>query len=508
MPNLLAQIVLFSWPLVTWFLFRRLNLTQALAATVLLGYLFIPQRVGFDPPLLPPIDKQTMPSLCAAVALWLTERNAAQRARRDARLGKIPATGEDKPDRRKPAGRARINRIVPMIIGMLMLSSVLTWATNQSALFYGPRYIGGLKPYDIGSMAIEIFMQVLPFLMARKYLGTREAQTDLLKVLVYCGFAYSFLILWEARMSPQLNVQLYGFFAHSWIQHVRGGAFRPIVFLAHGLLVGIFLAMTILAVAVLARNNVDGKRKQWLMLCGWLVLCLVLSRNMGATIIILGLVPLILLAPMRLQFLVAAIISGIVLIYPMARGSGLIPTERIVSVIQGINEDRAQSLEFRLNMEDILLEKANERPLSGWGGWGRNRVYNPETGKDESITDGSWIMVIGVYGWVGYLGYFGLICLPAILSFLRFRRYGLDTMDAGFLLILAGNLIDLIPNASMVPVLWLIAGCTWGRLETGAAMIAKKRSGRPDPIRRTERPAPRRAEPGRDHSLNVTSSKT
>ena len=55
-----------------------------------------------------------------------------------------------------------------------------------------------------------------------------------------------FLVIWEARMSPQINQQLYGFFAHDWLQHIRNG-FRPIIFLAHGLRVGIFLAMAMVA---------------------------------------------------------------------------------------------------------------------------------------------------------------------------------------------------------------------------------------------------------------------
>ena len=41
-----------------------------------------------------------------------------------------------------------------------------------------------------------------------------------------------------------------------------------------------------------------------------------------------------------------------------------------------INEERAHSLEYRLENEDLLIAKALQRPIFGWGGWGRNCVYD------------------------------------------------------------------------------------------------------------------------------------
>lgn len=484
MPNLLAQIVLYSWPLVAVFLFRRLNLVQAFTATILLGYLFIPTRVGYDPPLLPPIDKATMPSLCALIGLWLTETKARQQALRAARkAGTPPEPGRPAPRRLRGS---RITRIVPAIVVVMLLSSILTWATNQDPIFYGARVVSGIAPYDIGSMMTTTLMTLLPFFLARRYLCTREAQIDFLKVFVWAGFAYSILALWEARMSPQLNRELYGFFAHSFVQHIRGNGFRPILFLSHGLLVGIFLAMTVLAAAALARADVDGKRRRWLWMTLWLLACLVISHNLGATLIAVALGALLLAFPMRWQFIVAALIAGIVLIYPMARGSGYVPAERIRGLVSSYSAERAASLNVRLINEDILLAKAQQKPLSGWGGWGRNRIYDPKTGEDISVTDGAWVMTIGTDGWIGYLGTFGLLCLPVILSALRHRRYQLDAVGAGMVVILAANLIDQIPNASMVAPLWLLAGSVWGRLELASAGQAQERGQRASrPQRRT-----------------------
>lgn len=474
---MLAQIVLYSWPLVAWFLFRKLRPEPALIATILLGYLFIPERVGYDPPLLPPINKHLMPLLCAAVGMWMIRRREALAAERAAhRKVAVEAAPEALRDRRPPRRHgSRITLVVPLITAVLLMNTVITWLTNREPLYYAARALAGIQPYDVGSMSLLVLTMLLPLWLGLRYLRSREAMLDLLKIMAWCGFAYSFLVLWESRMSPQLNVQLYGFFAHSWIQHIRDG-FRPIVFLAHGLRVGIFLAMAALAAAVLARNNTDGKRGRWLALALWLAFCLPISRNLGATMIAFALMPIIIFAPARLQFLFGLVIAATVMVYPLARGSGLIPADRIVMAIKTFNPDRAGSLNYRLEQEDVLLAKANQKPISGWGGWGRSRVFNDDTGASESVTDGSWIIVIGVSGWIGYLGTFGLLCLPVILAALRFRRFELGTVESGLAIVLCANLIDLIPNSSLLPLIWLIAGTVWGRLIQTSIELAKKRA--------------------------------
>ncbi|RWR08138.1 hypothetical protein [Paenirhodobacter populi] len=498
MPNILAQLVLYSWPLVTWYLFKKMQTGPALVATILLGYLFIPERVGFDPPLLPIVNKHLMPALCALVALMIQERHQAGIKRRAARRNGGPASSETDtvtiptgPSARKarvPRRReSRIMLFIPVIVGVLILNALMAWMTNQEAIYFSTRVIPGIRPYDIGMLVSAQITAILPLLLGARYLRAPEDQISVLKLLAWCGLFYSVLVIYESRMSPRLNIQLYGFFAHDWIQHLRDG-FRPIVFLAHGLRVGIFMAMATLAAAVLARINAGGHRWRWLLLTAWLAGALVMSRNLGATMIAFALLPVILIVPTRLQFLVGAVIAITVLFFPLARGSGLIPAERIVSTISSVNPSRAASLDFRLRNEDALLQRANMKPISGWGGWGRGRIYNAETGRDESITDGVWIIVIGEKGWVGYLGVFGLLCLPAILAAILRKRYALGAAESGLILILCANLIDLIPNSSMTPPIWLIAGALWGRLEQASA---RSREDRPESGRdrtRTRRP--------------------
>ena len=59
----------------------------------------------------------------------------------------------------------------------------------------------------------------------------------------------------------------------------------------------------------------------------------------------------------------------------------------------------ARMLPLTLHNPTPLLE-VGERPLIGWGGYGRNRVTT-ETGETISITDSLWSIVMGMYGFVG-----------------------------------------------------------------------------------------------------------
>ena len=170
----------------------------------------------------------------------------------------------------------------------------------------------------------------------------------------------------------------------------------------------------------------------------------------------------------RFQLLAAAIIGAIVLTYPVLRGSDLAPVDAVFTLAENVSEERASSFRVRLDNEEILLDRAMERPLFGWGGHGRSRVVN-EYGRDITISDGYWVIAIGVGGWSRYLGEFGLLAAPLLLLAWRARRLEAGPETAVLAIIMAASLIDLIPNATLTPVTWLVAGALWGRLEVRAA---------------------------------------
>jgi hypothetical protein len=107
--------------------------------------------------------------------------------------------------------------------------------------------------------------------------------------------------------------------------------------------------------------------------------------------------------------------------YLIVRSTGIYDGADVVEFTQQyVDEDRAGSLEFRLDNEDLLRTKAFQRLWFGWGGWGGARVYDQE-GNDISVTDGRWIIILGNLGLVGLVGTYGTLVFPCLVAI---RRYG------------------------------------------------------------------------------------
>jgi hypothetical protein len=94
---------------------------------------------------------------------------------------------------------------------------------------------------------------------------------------------------------------------------------------------------------------------------------------------------------------------------------------------------------------------------------------NPSNGMIETITDGCWIILIGQLGWLGFLAEFGLLVLPVFLLWreIRYREQGdYSLLIIPLSLILAVNVFDMLPNATLTPLTWLMAGALTGYAET------------------------------------------
>lgn len=446
----MVYAALLAWPLVILLLFRKLQPGMAVAASILGGYLLLPTEGGWDFPLIPALNKESITALASLVAAYFFTSHLRHRPDGQAliRPGWLP--------------RSRTGLVLATVY---IIGSLLSPVLNEQAIVYELRVLRGLTLYDGIADALRLAISLIPMLLARKFLAHPEGQKTLLIALCLAGLFYSLPTLYEVRMSPQLNRMIYGFFPHSWVQHIREGGFRPLVFLHHGLWLGIFLSMTVIATASLTRNA-RGRRTWYVLALLWLAATLLLSKNFGALAIACLLVPCALLLPIRLQLLVAMALSISVLAYPVLRGSGLVPTSALLSMVEQVRPDRASSLQYRLTNEGTLLEKANQKPIFGWGGSGRNRVFD-EQGKDLATPDGNWIITIGEGGWVRYFSQMGLMALPILFLAFNRRRYDLDQATAGLCLVLTANMVDLIPNGTETPVTWLVTGALLGRLELG-----------------------------------------
>src|SRR6056297_2472569 len=285
-----AYVVLFLWPLVMLALFRYLPLRPALIWSIVGAYLFLPAAnvVYVDVPALPQIDKVLLPAaMLLVIAPFLVNRYERERMI-SARRG----------DSVQPPPLFVLPGFLPhsvlglALLGGMILSVFLTVLTNGDVRVYGSTTLPEMRLYDGFAASLNALVIILTLLMGRKFLADPKAHRALLEILCIAALIYAVLALYEIRMSPQLNRMVYGFFPHDWAQHVRGGGFRPLVFLNHGLLLGIFFASAILATATMYRISKKGSKKfRYLAALVFLLSVLVLSKTLGALFIALLLLP-------------------------------------------------------------------------------------------------------------------------------------------------------------------------------------------------------------------------
>ncbi len=149
-----------------------------------------------------------------------------------------------------------------------------------------------------------------------------------------------------------------------------------------------------------------------------LLLTAVLCRSTGA--LALGAVGCLTLALSQWVRLPIApiLLLAVPPLYVGLRTSSLWSGEEAVGWLgANFDEGRAQSLDFRLQNENQLVDKALENPVFGWGGWGRSRIRDAE-GKEAAVADGLWIIALGERGFVGLVALGLTLLLPAA----RFAR--------------------------------------------------------------------------------------
>jgi hypothetical protein len=443
MPNIFAYLVLLGSPIAALVLFRLLSLERALVWTLIGGHMFLPSQTMIKFPMIPAIDKSLVPAVTALVLCLIMAPKT-----------RIP---------RDPASRTGRHIMVFLFI-LVVVTPVLTVMYNTEPIIDGRIFLPGLRLYDAFGLIIQMLVALIPLWLGLRYLNNQKGHRALLEAIAIGGLIYSIPALIEVRLSPQLHTWVYGFFPSDFVQHVREGGFRPVVFLNHGLMIGIFFCMAIIACAVLFREARREGRTSfgWLVAMIWLILVLDFSKSLGALVIALYSVLIVLFLGKRFQVAFAAVVAVIVMLYPMLRGAGWIPVDTAYELALMIDEDRASSLKFRLDNEDELLDRANLKPIAGWGSWGRNSIFDPETGEMTSITDGIWLNIIGVYGWLGYIGRFGLVTVPILLYAIRRRTLGPAMITPGLTVVLAATLIDLLPNSGLVNYVWLAAGAVAG----------------------------------------------
>ncbi|WP_439503611.1 hypothetical protein [Methylophaga sp.] len=439
MPNTFAYIALLSWPVVTLFLLRKYGIGPGSLISLLAAYMFLPASFSIDLPGLPDPDKFLMTTV--TILLFIIFQG-------------------------KKIGIAYLDKRFIALFLVFLVAPFITALTNQDRYLHLP----GLSLYDGLSASITSFLEFIPFFIGLVYFRDEKEHFRMFKYFAIAAFIYSFFVLFEIRMSPQLHNWVYGYFPHSWIQQYRSGGFRAVVFMGHGLLVAMFLAMGIVFWASLKQAKFKVFRFSNTFGLTFVFITLMLSKSLAA--LIYGLFAVLAIKFLRSKqiYFASAVMALIFITYPISSATGLFPHGTVVDVASGINAERGGSLEYRFKHENTLLAHANQKPAFGWGAWGRNRIYDPETGEDISITDGGWVISLGTSGWVGFLSKFLFLFLPIWIVYRknRYMHFGSNQAQillAGNCLVLALIMVDQLPNASFNPLYWCLAGSLLGRTQ-------------------------------------------
>lgn len=433
-PNWFAYVAMFGWPAVCIVLFSQLRFEKAVVWSLLGGFMLLPSSFEVDPHFLPPLDKMGVTSLATLLLCWVF--------------------GENAPHPRRSIG-------LYMLGALLVLSPLLSSLNNSEELRALKASIPGFYPLTALKFCGRNLLMIVPMYIGSRFLASDYGRSVLLKALPTAMVFYSLPMLFEIRMSPQLHRWVYGYFPHeSFAQQMRGGGFRPVVFFSHGLALALFTTLAVLAAFVLVRKREKIVGQHAGLIAAYLGGLLVLCKTLGATIYAAILAPVILFTRPRTWIKLACAISLVACAYPLLRNNDLAPTQLISQAASAVSVDRMKSFQVRVENEDALLAKANQKPWFGWGGWGRNRIYDKWTGQDISVTDGGWIIEYGCWGWVGYLALYGLL---AFALFRAHRATGREITPenltrGGLALLLAVCIVDSIPNSASLSWVFVLAG--------------------------------------------------
>ena len=91
----------------------------------------------------------------------------------------------------------------------------------------GRTVLPSIGHYEALSAVVRQLILLFPFFLWLAVPPEGTDTADLLRVMVVAWLAYSMLVLFEVRFSPQLHNWLYGYFPSDFVQEVRDGGIVP-----------------------------------------------------------------------------------------------------------------------------------------------------------------------------------------------------------------------------------------------------------------------------------------
>ena len=322
----------------------------------------------------------------------------------------------------------------------------------------------GFGVYDgLSASSNQVISWGLPYAIGRLYFGDVRALRELALGVFIAGLVYTPLVLFEARMSPQLHTWVYGYHQHSFAQSRRADGWRPTVFMQHGLAVAMFMGTAAVCGMWLwfaGKLRVLAKVPVWTLATGLFVVAGMCRSTYALMLMLSGIAVLFACRVFctRAMLVVLLLIAPAYISMRTVGGWNAVELRDISSVMA---EDRQGSLKVRLDSEDAMWKWLQGNQL-----FGRTRLEGLLTADSNLygafVPDGLWLISVGKYGVVGLSAMLGVLLLPPLLFLARHPPRVLMTSDlAGamsLLTVLALYAMDNLMNAMVNPIYLLAAG--------------------------------------------------
>ncbi len=427
----LATFALIVWLPVVFFLFEKYTVQKAIVFSFVAAWLFLPP-IQIELPGFPDWSKMTATVVSVSICTWL-----------------------------KASGQIHGLRFrwydLPVLV--YCLCPFAASITNNLGAYDG-----------LSAVLDELMRWGLPYVIGRAFLANAAGNRQLALGMAVGGMLYVPFCLFEIRMSPMLKIWVFGFGNGRAVDFgFRYGGYRPMVFLSTGLELGWWMCCATLAAFMLWKSGAVKRLYGYPMAVPTAILAVVTvaCKSTGALLQIMVGFLLIYFTKWTGKSVLVWALMAIGPFYCATRPSGLFTGEQVVSTASSLfGADRAQSLEYRFEQEEILMRSALQRPLLGWA---RSGGFNPPDASGKTaITDGLWIIVFGWMGLVGLAALNLMLLIPTALFLIRFRPktwFDPDVAPATTLaIILPLFMVDNLSNAMLNPIYAIAMGAVAGYL--------------------------------------------
>lgn len=420
-------LALLTWVFVFSFNYRKFRDPRVYLLTNILGaWLFLPQT-SIELPLLPDLTKYSVFSISA----WISTRLFARRV-----IAKIKIRRWDWP------------------ILVYCTTPIFTSLENNLGLWDGVS--ASINTYLIWGV---------PYFLGRQYFQTIDDLKLILKGIVVAAMVYLPFMWFEVLMSPSLHQNIYGSNQSSMVQHIRYGGWRPKVFMQHGLMVALFLSISVLSIFALRISENKNKiiKIRTSVIEKILMITTIIACKSGNGFIIMALAMLARL--LTKTGMVKILLLSLVLIIPSylaARVSGYWDGLELINQVKSISGDaqRAGSLGARIKQENLFLIRAEEKWLFGWGGWGRAFPIDEYGVRLTRGVDSFWIIVYSQNGIIALVSLFWMFLATPYIVATRLHKMSLDKKESSFLYMASFVpvffMLDSLANAMFTPVFILV----------------------------------------------------